>query len=201
MDRTPVAMGRLISTLTRRFDPDGIQFRAEVEGSAEVLGEQASGLLWKEATKGEIAKRSKEQNKASAKARAAEKAEAKKVEKATKRQAKKTITVLFNGQSFTMSLSGTTTVGSFRKRLINMWNEANPDKPIALGRSAKIAVLDGVEKLHLHPRATKMSYRLENGKVLHFSFMADEDEDAESSIIGDGTNVGDEDSESDEEED
>lgn len=121
------------------------------------------------ATKGEIAKRSKEQNKASAKARAAEKAEAKKVEKATKRQAKKTITVLFNGHTFTMSLSGTTTVGSFRKRLINMWNEANPDKPIALGRSAKIAVLDGVEKLHLHPRATKMSYRLENGKVLHCS--------------------------------
>ena len=81
-----------------------------------------------------------------------------------------------------------------------MWNEANPDKPIALGRSAKIAVLDGVEKLHLHPRATLMSYGLGNGKVLHCSFMAD-DEDTESSSIGDGTNIDDEDGESDEEED
>lgn len=141
------------------------------------------------ATKGEISKRTKEEKKFMSKAVAAEKAEAVKAEKAMKRQAKKTITVLFNGQSFNMALSGSTTVGSLRKRLINMWNDANPTKTIAMAQCFNIAVHHGVEKLHLKPRATLMTFGLNDDMLLHAASMTDADDDVGSSILDDEENI------------
>ncbi|CAJ1390860.1 unnamed protein product [Effrenium voratum] len=135
--------------------------------------------------KQELSTREKMIKKAIAKAKSEANATIKKQEKAMKRLEMKNITVLFNGQRFMVPTWGAMTVGMLRKHLVVMWNTNNSDRPIANVRATKLAVLHNMEKLHLKPRATLGSFKLSEDMVLHVSFMADEDEDAASSLIND----------------
>ena len=121
------------------------------------------------------------------------KKEQEKNEKAEKRNAIKKLTLLFNGQVFELDARGTLTLGALRKQLIELWNRRNPNKPIAMVRASKIAVLLNSDKLHLHPRAT-LNKTLSDEATLHCSFMCDEDADVASAVgeIDDEENINEE---------